>query len=279
MKTLLTSCFLLLFLCGHLFSQDSKVRLDFTESRWFDSKIINDRFLIQCYIPNQKATPIDSLPIIFVLDSDMSFGLAYDVVKWLDFGREIPPVAVVGISYGTGQSEWWKKRSRDYTPSKDQTKVWGEWPLSGGGENFKKFLETELMDFVKNEFKLKSNNRTIVGISAGGLICADILFTKTELFQNYIILGPALLWNNKEVFLKEGNFYEMHKTLPVNVFTAVGSLDDKRILEPWKEFVGLMETRNYKGLTFNKWVIDDETHYSMYPAGLTRGLKTVLNKK
>ena len=279
MKTLLTSCLLTVSFIGNLLSQDLKVSLDQTHSRWFNSKIIGDKFLIQCYIPDQNITPTDSLPIVFVLDSDMSFGLTYDVVRWLNWGQEIPPMAIIGISYGTGQSDWWKKRSRDYLPSKDQTKVWGDWPLAGGGDNFKKFLELELFKFIKDEFNLKSNNRTIVGLSFGGLICTDILFSNPELFNNYIILGPALLWNNKEVLIKENKYFESHKSLNANVFTAIGILDDKSIIEPWKEFVTQLESRKYSGLTFNKWIIDNETHLSMFPSGLTRGLKIVINTK
>jgi len=279
MKTFLTSCLLTVILIGNLLSQDLKVSLDQTHSRWFDSKIIGDKFLIQCYIPEQETTPTESLPIVFVLDSDMSFGLTYDVIRWLNWGKEIPPVAIIGISYGAGQSNWWEKRSRDYLPSRDQTKVWGDWPLAGGGDNFKKFLDSELFKFVKDEFNLKSNNRTIVGLSFGGLFCADMLFSDTQLFNNYIILGPALLWNNKEILAKETKYFESHKSLKANVFTAIGILDDKTIIEPWAEFVSLIESRKYSELIFNKWIIDNETHLSMLPAGLTRGLKTVLNNK
>jgi predicted alpha/beta superfamily hydrolase len=279
MKTFLTSCLLTVILIGNLISQDLKVSLDQTHSRWFDSRIIGDKFLIQCYIPEQETTPTESLPIVFVLDSDMSFGLTYDVIRWLNWGKEIPPVAIIGISYGAGQSNWWEKRSRDYLPSRDQTKVWGDWPLAGGGDNFKKFLDSELFKFVKDEFNLKSNNRTIVGLSFGGLFCADMLFSDTQLFNNYIILGPALLWNNKEILAKETKYFESHKSLKANVFTAIGILDDKTIIEPWAEFVSLIESRKYSELIFNKWIIDNETHLSMLPAGLTRGLKTVLNKK
>jgi hypothetical protein len=209
----------------------------------------------------------------------MSFGLTYDVVRWLKWGEEIPYVAIIGISYGTGQIEWWDKRSRDYTPSKDQTKIWGDWPNSGGGENFKKFLDLELFKFIKDEFKLKSEKRTIVGLSFGGLICTDILFSNPDLFDNYIILGPTLLWNNKEIFNKETAFYESHKILNKNVFTAIGLLDDKNITEPWNAFFTQVKFRKYSGLTLNTWIFDKETHLSMLPAGLTRGLKTVLNQK
>ena len=279
MKTFFAISFLALIFATNIFSQDTKVSLDQTYSKWIDSKIVGDKFLIQCYIPNQKTVSTDSLPIIFVLDSDMSFGLVYDVVRWLRWGKEIPNVAIVGISYGTGQTSWWHKRSRDYTSSKDQTKIWGDWPLAGGSENFKKFIENDLFKFIESEFNLKGGSKTIVGLSFGGLLCTDILFSKPDLFDNYIILGPSLLWNDKEIFKKETKYFENHSNLKANVFSAIGNLDNKTIIEPWTEFVTLLKSRKYTGLTLNTWIIDNETHLSMLPAGLTRGLKTILNNK
>jgi Predicted hydrolase of the alpha/beta superfamily len=279
MKTLLTTCVLVVSLLGNVFSQDLKVSLDQTTAKWLDSKIVGDRFLIQCYIPSQSKIPVDSLPVVFILDSDMSFGLAYDVVRWLRWGNEIPEVAIIGISYGSNQTDWWNKRSRDYTPSKDKTKLWGDWPLAGGGSKFEKFIELELFKFINDEFKLKGYSKTIVGLSLGGLICTDILFSKPDLFNNYVILGPALQWNDKEIFKKEIKFFENHSDLKANVFTAIGINDGKTITEPWAEFIDQVKSRNYKGLTLNTWIVDKETHLSMYPSGLTRGLETTLNKK
>ena len=235
--------------------------------------------MIQTFIPDQKKVPIDSLPIVFVLDADMSFGLTYDMVRWLNWGREIPSVAVVGISYGLGQKDWWVKRSRDFSESKDATKVWGDWPLAGGAANFKSFIEKELFKFLETEYNLKGYSKTIIGLSFGGLFCADILFSKPELFDNYIILGPALLWNDKEIFKQESKFAENHSAHKANVFTAIGNLDDKTIVEPWTEFVTLLKSRKYTGLTLNTWTIENETHLSMLPSGLTRGLKMTLTKK
>jgi len=278
MKPFIVFYFLLAILTNNILAQDQKVSLDQTYSKWIDSKIVGDNFLIQCYIPNQKGVPTDSLPIIFILDSDMSFGLAYDVVRWLRWSKEIPFVAIVGISYGMGQNDWWQKRSRDYSFSRDQKKIWGDWPLAGGSANFIKFIETELFQFIADEYNLKGDNRTIVGLSLGGLLCTEILFSKPEMFDNYIILGPALIWNDKEIFKKENQYFKNHSTLKANVFTAVGSLDQKAIIEPWNEFVDIINSRKYSGLFFTSWVIENETHISMFPAGLTKGLKTTLNK-
>lgn len=279
MKKLFTSFLLIISLLGNVLSQDIKVSLDQTHAKWLDSKFVGDRFLIQCYIPEQKSIPTDSLPIVFVLDADMSFGLVYDIVRWLNWGREIPYVAVVGISYGTGQKDWWAKRSRDFSESKDLTKHWGDWPLAGGAANFKSFIEKELFQFLESEYKLKGYSKTIIGLSFGGLLCADVLFSKPELFDNYIILGPAFLWNDKEIFKQESKFAKNHSTLNANVFTSIGSLDNDDVKTPWTEFVNQVKSRNYKGLTLDTWIVENEDHLSMLPAAVTRGLKTTFNKK
>ena len=253
--------------------------LDQTHAKWLDSKIVGDKFLIQTYIPDQKTVPTDSLPLVFVLDADMSFGLVYDIVRWLNWGREIPYVAIVGISYGLGQNDWWAKRSRDYSESKDLTKHWGDWPLAGGAANFKNFIEKELFPFLGNEYNLKGGSRTIIGHSFGGLLCADVLLSKPELFHNYIILGPTLIWNDKEIFKQESKFALNHSTLNANVFTAIAKLDNEDITIPWTEFLDQVKSRNYKGLTLKTWIIEDEDHLSMLPVAVTRGLKSTLNKK
>jgi uncharacterized protein len=279
MKNLFTSCLLFISLLGNISSQDLKVNLDQTHAKWLDSKFVGDKFLIQCYIPEQKTIPTDSLPIVFVLDADMSFGLVYDIVRWLNWGREIPYVAVVGISYGTGQKDWWAKRSRDFSESKDATKLWGDWPLAGGAANFKSFIENELFQFLESEYKLKGYSKTIIGLSFGGLFCADVLFSKPELFKNYIILGPALLWNDKEIFKQESKFAENHSTLNAFVFTSIGELDNEDIKTPYNEFINQIKSRNYKGLTLETWTVENEDHLSMLPASVTRGLRTIFNTK
>jgi len=218
-----------------------------------------------------------SLPIIFVLDADMAFAMTYDIVRWLRWGNEIPEVAIIGIAYGKTQDDWWEKRSRDYSMSKDNTEVWGKWELAGRGENFINFIEKELFNFISREYNLTSSNKTIVGISLGGLISTDILFSKPELFKNYIISGPALQWNDREVFKREEKYAKENKILDVIVFTSVGSLDNKeKILKPWDDFNNQVLSRKYENLNYKTNVIENETHLSMFPAALAKGLKYVL---
>ena len=278
MKQKLLFLGILTILFNYGFSQDTKVSLDETQASWLKSEFVNDEFLIKSYIPANLSIPKDSLPILFVLDADMSFAMTYDIVRWLRWGNEIPEVAIIGIAYGKTQAEWWQKRSRDYTTCQDKTEMWGKWELAGGGENFIKFLENELIPNIKNQYNLKSSNRTIIGLSFGGLISTDILFSKPNLFKNYIIAGPALLWNDKQVFKREEIYAQENKNLDVVVYTSVGSLDDKTILRPWKDFNNVVLGRNYENLNYKTEIINGESHLSMFPAALTKGLKYVLNE-
>ncbi|MBN2812613.1 MAG: alpha/beta hydrolase [Bacteroidales bacterium] len=259
--------------------QNNNVCLAQTSVSWFESKIVNDKYLIECYIPENVSKPIDSIPIIFVLDADMSFAMTYDIVRWLKWGNEIPDVAIVGISYGKTQADWWQKRSRDFTTCQDKTEIWGKWEFAGGGDRFIRFIENELFPYLEKKHKLSSPNRTIVGLSFGGLISTEILFSKTELFKNYIIAGPALQWNDRAIFKKEENYAETNKTLNAIVFTSIGNLDDKTITEPWKEFNNLISKRKYENLVYETEIIENETHLSMFPAALTKGIKFVLNQQ
>lgn len=279
MKHLLLTLGLFSALIYNAECQDNKVFLTQTSVSWYDSKIVNDKFLIECYIPDNISISLDSLPIIFVLDADMSFAMTFDIVRWLRWGNEIPEVAIVGIAYGKTQADWWQKRSRDYTTCQDETDLWGKWELTGGGENFIKFIENELLPYINIRYNLKSSNRTIVGLSFGGLISTDILFSKNELFKNYIIAGPALQWNNRTIFKREEIYAQTNKVLDAIVYTSVGTLDDKTIIEPWKDFNSQIYNRKYEKLVYKTDIIDNETHLSMFPSALTKGLKFVLNQK
>lgn len=277
-KRLLLLVILFLFFLS-VNSQDRVVRLPETKTAWVHSNSVNDKYLLECYIPANAETPIESLPVIFLLDSDMTFGLSYDIIRWLRLGDEIAEVALVGISYKTGFDDWWKKRARDYTLSQDTSRLWGYWPLAGAGQNFVEFIEKELFTFVADEFGLKSEDRTIAGLAMGGLFCYHMLFTRPGLFRNYIIAGPTLKWSDLEIFELENAYAQENSSLKATVFTSVGSLDHKsNMLDPWYRFNNQIKARQYKGLNYKTEVIFDETHISMIPSALTKGIRYIYKR-
>jgi hypothetical protein len=58
------------------------------------------------------------------------------------------------------------------------------------------------------------------------------------------------------------------------VYSAVGELDDReKIIAPWQEFFASLENRSLQGLRLTKEMVVGETHISVYPAALARGLR------
>jgi len=244
------------------------------------SAAIGDDFVIQVRVPASYETSTASFPVLYVLDSDKAFGMTADMAAWLTWAKEIPELIVVGISYGGTEQVWWQKRSRDYTPTPDRGKLWGDWPLAGGAAKFQAFLARELFPLIASRYRVRADDRTLVGISFGGLFGAHTLFTQPKLFQRYVIIAPALIWDEKRIWECEAEFRAQHTALPAIVFTAVGDLDNAaQIVAPWRELNHLIEGRNYEGLRWVAQVFPDETHLSVYPAAVSRGLKIVFAAK
>lgn len=274
--------YILIWSCLQLFSFIPQLTYgqaaELTGTKRFEiySNTVQDSFTISIYIPPGQAPEL--LPVLYVFDADMLFAMVYDIVRWLQWGKKIPPVALVGIGYGKDQNTWWNKRSRDFTAMPDSSEVWGRWPLAGGSANFIKFLSKELKPHLSPNYGLSATQHIFLGISFGGLLGAHILFTQPELFDKYILLGPALKWNHADIFNLYRHYTPNQSALKAQVFTAVGALDSPHILEPWKQFVEVLSSWSHAGLTLDSWLIPGEDHFSMLPVALPRSLQAVLKK-
>jgi len=248
-----------------------EVALENTQEILFKSKSVDQTYLIQIALPQGYSESSASFPVIFLLDSDKSFGMARDIINWLIHGRKIEKVIIVGISYGN--EDWWQSRSRDYTPWKDSTKIWGDWPLAGGADNFLKFLENEFIPWIDSNYKIKKNERAIVGLSLGGLFVSYTVIKATHLFGKYLMSGAALKWDAKHIFRIEEEYAKSHNALPIKLYSAVGELDEKdNVIEPWREFHSIIESRNYQGLEAKTEIILGEGHISSWPIAFTKGI-------
>jgi predicted alpha/beta superfamily hydrolase len=274
---------LTILVVGCLFAQPqlppAAVQLSNTVMHVLPAKAVADTFQIVVALPSSYASSSSSFPVVYLLDSDKSFGMARDIVNWLSWSRELPQVIVVGISYGGTNKQWWDKRTRDYLPTRDTSGIWGsKWPYAGGGEAFRTFLKSELFPFIEKTYRTIPNDRTIVGISFGGVFASYVLFTDPSMFSRYIISGPALIWDNKRAFTYESKFFSHQKSISATVFTSIGLEDTDDIIQPWREFNKVIASRKYENL---RWIVlefPDETHISVFPAALARGLKTVFAK-
>jgi uncharacterized protein len=257
---------------GTVFGQKSAtVTIDNSEEFILISNQVRDTLYVQVSLPLDYQNNKLSYPIIYVLDSDRTFGIATDISRWLTFGQEIPPSIIIGVTY---KNNWWQKRSRDYTPTKDKVKNWGDWPLAGGADNFISSIKNEINSALA-KYRVDWSNRTIIGLSFGGLFANYAMFKSPDTFDNYIIISPALIWDNKYLFTLNREILRANKT-PIKIFTAIGTLDEEKIIEPWRQMNTLIQTEKFEKVSWTTKEYERQTHISVLPFAITDGLKNLM---
>lgn len=209
--------------------------------------------------------------VIYLTDADYSFGMTKDIANYLNWGKEIPEHIIVGVAYGGTVGNWGVKRQRDFTPvaSKDVY-------LSGGGPKFADFLEKELIPFVDSAYKTKPLDRTLIGMSYGGVFGTYVLLKRPGIFKRYILGTTYFGYNNDLLFTYEKEYAATHKDLPARVYTSMGGAETYA-LKQFEDFNKALAGRQYPNLKFKAEVLPDEVHSSVGGGTLARGLRWVFD--
>lgn len=256
------------------------VTLPRTEIRYLSSRVVGQRYKLYVSLPQSYADTSRRFPVVFLLDADYSFALAHNIVEHLSDRHDLDQLLLVGIAYA-GPLRYRLNRTRDYTPTHVPTGGYGSayQRVSGGGPNFRRFLKEELIPFVAQHYRVR-HDRTLVGHSYGGLFAAWVAFTNPELFQRYIIVSPSLWYDDHVMFDVERRYAARHARLPASVFFTVGIREvnsQRDMVSDLQEFVAQVEGRGYEGLLLRWRVLPENTHDSIFPAGLGLGLRYVFD--
>src|SRR4051812_37796461 len=122
-------------------------------------------FVARCHAPD--ATDV---PVAYLTDANGTFGMTVDIIRYLQLGRLLPGLLVVGIGYPVaGFRGAQRLRSRDLTPTPRDELNDGEGnPLpSGGAESFLAFVADELQPAVAARYPI-GDDTTYIGHSFGG---------------------------------------------------------------------------------------------------------------
>ncbi len=264
-----------------LFAQ--QYNLPNTEVRHLKSKVNGIEYNLYVSLPRKYHQESEAYPIVYTLDADYSFALAHNIVEHFTDRNDIPNLIVVSIAYeGASQNLqlYRKNRIRDYTPVHTSGQLFGKYRKvekhSGGGQKFQLFIKNELIPFIEANYRVKYDDRTIVGHSMGGLFGAYTLFTMPDLFQKYILVSSSLWYADKFIFDIESRFSKSHNSLHAQVYFCIGAWENYKktpMVDHQKQFVNQIKSRSYKGLKISSHVFRGETHNSVFPAALSRGLR------
>ena len=253
---------------------EDKTNLYNTQVKVFHSSIIEDDFYIYISLPDGYQESVKKYPVLYLLDGDISFGMATSIARYLQFGNTIPELIIVGIGYGALKKSKGNDRNRDYTISNRRNR-----PGSGGAPKFRTFLLEELIPYIDNEFRTIPDDRTIYGYSLGGLFALYSMFTEPDFFNRYIIGSPHLAWDNFRIFSVQEDAFNSIGDINASLFISVGSEQStETYFDPIDRMVTLFEEKGYEGIKLSTKVFDGGTHLMCPPEALTYGLVSVFSE-
>jgi predicted alpha/beta superfamily hydrolase len=266
--------------------QYPQVTISNTETRLIPSSNVDQEFRILVALPDSYADTDRAYPVVYVLDAAFTFGTAAEAARLLSLHKEIPEVLVVGIGYAANSMmETAAVRTRDYTPTVNDD--WynqvvanafpgaPEYVGSGGAADFIRFIREELMPFMCSNYRIEPEDQTIIGHSFGGLFALYALFHHPHTFRRYVIGSPAIWWARDEILRYESSFATSHSDLPVRVFMCNGALEEKQMTADMQDLARALQERGYNGLNLKTYIFEGETHVSVIPPLIGRGLRAV----
>jgi predicted alpha/beta superfamily hydrolase len=296
----LKSLYKLMFLCGLAGGAAAVAApvpyvLDGTEVRDVHAAALNRDYQVFVALPDSYRTSNRRYPLLFVVDANYAFPLSRNIAQRLSRHAGMEEVIVVGLSYAKGDAAVYSRR-RDYTPTTPRTHDYssdmpGRAPAFGEAEAYGRFIEADVFPLIAANYRADMGRKIFAGHSYGSLLGLQLLLTRPDTFEHYILGSPSLWYDRGIMFDRERDYAKAHKDMAASVFFGIGgretlaagrqrsrSEDDADMVADVKDFNGALKSRRYPGLKTRVEIYADEDHASVFPFLLTHGLRAYLKK-
>ena len=234
----------------------------------------NKDYLLYVHLPeNYSNENSKHYPVLYLLDPWWDFPVVSGAHSGLVFDGVIPELIIVGIGYAAENPDVDRLRESDYTPAP----VAGDKNM-GDGKAFLAFIESSIIPYIEETYRVDKRYRVLAGSSYGGLFTLFTLFEKPALFQGHIAITPAVGWSNRWLFRRESEFYQGKNTgrtptLESRLYMSVGDKDQvENFTNESIAFSNLLKNRPYKGLDYKFELRANEHHASVKLGSFSQGL-------
>jgi len=228
-------------------------------------------------------------PVLYLLDAPSNFHSVVGILRAMsrdEWNSMAPQMIVVGIPN--------TNRLRDLSPTR-ATAARGmnseSLKQTGGGENFSKFLETELFPYIERRFKTLPC-RILMGHSMGGLFAMYELVNHPELFNAVISIDPAVYWDKEKIIEQTAYAIETDKLKGRSLFVAMAhnwqsEMDSAQLRHdtsehsvPSRAVQRLIDVlkRNKSSLHWSYKFYDNENHASIPHPATYDGLRNIFSE-
>lgn len=215
-------------------------------------------------------------PVIYLNDGDLFFLAAAGepLLSW--YNRVLEETIVVGVSYAVGEDPL-ASRQLDLTPAADRSFA----NPTGGAAAYLATIRDRIIPLIESAYRADPERRTLAGHSLGGTFGAYVLLTEPALFQNYILVSPALWVAGHATAGLESAYASSHDDLPARVYMAVGDLEgpkgDLKAIDMVNDeiaFAARLRSRGYASLELRDEVLEGGVnHATAFPIAYLRALE------
>jgi hypothetical protein len=234
--------------------------------------VVGDAFEVNVALPLGYAQTNREYPLVIGLDADLAFGAATQTTRLMQLRQELPDFLLVGIGYGDLDTAL-EKRRRDFTPTIEEgTGACSSTTGCGGAERFAEFIESELLPFLAERYRVDLGDRTLVGNSLGGLFGCYVLLRRPQLFGRYVLGSPTVSWDDGWA-IRTLRGMGLAAGLDARVYIGVGGEEGAGVTASRTFADTLRKIDPALSVTFE--VFEGESHMSVQLFAVSRGLREV----
>lgn len=230
-----------------------------TEERTLFCDATGREYHLSVALPETYATSNQSYPVIYLLDSDIFFGMAAGLTPLSHWCVGTPEAIVVGIGYDMqNYAEWMDVRGRDFFIP--DVVDWMPEDPNFIADRFLTGLTQEIIPFIETNYRASSFDRCLYGYSASGFFTLYALFHQPQAFQRYMcgsvmnLAYPYLIQHTERLAARSADE-------PIWLYTSVGELESKQV-PSYHQLIDFLRGGNFPCLKLSTEIYPGEYHGS-----------------
>lgn len=253
------------------FGQNAQANNDATARLTLKSEVMGEERVILVRTPAGYERSSERFPVLYLTDGDGHIAHTSATLSFLARNGRVPEMIIVAITN--------TDRTRDLTPTHASVQLPNgrtqDFPTSGGGDKFLKFIETELIPHIESKYRVQPY-RVFAGHSFGGLFAIHAMVSRPDLFNAYIAVSPSLQWDNQATLKRAEEFFKGRKEFKKSLYMTLGH-EPGDITTSFNRFKEFLTKNPVKDFAWEAQQMDDEDHGSVVLRSHYQGLREVFS--
>lgn len=215
-----------------------------------------------------KNSPNKRYPILYYTDAQWDAPLLSSIYQDLEFDKAVPELVMVGITYSGESPNYTVLRTKDLTPTKDESFERD----SGGGQAFLKFIKETIIPKIEGEYRIDKDQRAIAGWSFGGLFALYAMYNEPQLFKRCIAVSPAIPWDSEYISQVDDKFFKSNSKFNARLFISYGQNESPSFVASVSEFQNKLKNRKSPNVQLMTYSSENMAHAGTKASAYAQGL-------